>query len=480
VNPYNDMFDDNGMLEIPTMRGSANLDAEDYGGFSETSSILDDDLDDDLDEDILSHPGRGAGPATDIDGTDSFDMLDGDMDAPGMEQTTYGNSPWGPGSGSGYRPHSQQSTDMSLRALGDDERAPSRQEEPMEDDSMMYEPEIIEAIGARSPTPWGLENHGNQNSMPSNAHIDPQTIYDRSSYEHTDSDQNIIGNGIFDMEEGVTWRPRDGMFADQYAMPAYLAQEDELGVQQSKMWDSTAGEWRVTQPSASGVALSRRVQSMKAPYSTMANVQTRPEVTGPRSHIEAFGRKAAACLIEETRHHHSNRSQFLASAISTLGPQAAEKARSAAAQLVKFGYRPDVALEDALAHSIMHAAMRDLSEGKGTTLLRLDRMASKVTQTKGALQSAAATHLAPLASNRTTLKRDLGAFHASPAFQAMGAVDASSADTVPAPAPSASSGGIFTAKNVLIAGGIGVGAWMIWGNRKKITKNLKKLAKLTK
>jgi hypothetical protein len=202
-------------------------------------------------------------------------------------------------------------------------------------------------------------------------------------------------------------------------------------------------------------------------------------VTGPRSHVEAFGRKASAALLEESRYHRpENRAGFLTAAIEALGPGAAERARATAGALVKLGYRPDVAFEDAVAHSVMHAAVKDLTQsGKnnGAQLPRLDRLASHLSQTKSALQAAAAQHLQPLTSSNKELRSDLGALYASPAARGMGVVD--NGEPTPPPTTTTESAGVFTPKNMLIAGGLGLGAWLLWGQRKKIVKNLKKLTR---
>jgi len=473
-----DIFEDD-ELETPTVRGSANLDVQDYQDIYGSSSILDDDLE----EDVPSTPGRypGAASAPDVDGTSDFDMLSvpGGMDSPGMKQTTYGASPWGPGSSVGYRPYSQQRTDMSLRALsGDASHTPELR--PMDhDDSMSLEPEVIDAVEVEEVPPWQDQWHGSRNQQPSNAEVDPMTLYDRTSYEYDDSSQDTIGNGIFGMEEGVTWRPRDGSFAHQYALPAYIGEEDELGVQQSDMWDSTADEWRVTQPSASGVALARKVAHMKKAYTPFGEQQMpemRPEVTGPRSNIEAFGRKAAKILVTEARAHRpQDRSRFLNAAVEALGPGAAARARSAADKLIQLGYRPDVALEDAVAHCVMHAAVTDMTQqGKSNrnALPRLDRMAATVRQQNRNLQAAAAKHLQPLTGNGTALRKDLGALYHSPAARGMGQV-VENAATAPGERPAAN-GGLLTTRNVLIAGGVGVVGYLIFANREAIAKNIKK------
>jgi hypothetical protein len=458
-----DIFDDEGELLEPTMRGSANLDTQDYQGWGGRSG----DLDDELQEDVPSTPGRnpGAAPATDLDDEDEPGMTDA-MDQAGMRQTTYGSSPWGPGSGSGYRPFSQQRTGMELRALGDDTAAIK----PREKDSMHHEPEVIDALGVEEATPWGEQWHGMRNPRTSNADVDPLTIYDRDSYEYDDSSQNVIGSGIFAMEEGVTWRPRDGSFAHQYAMPAYLAAEDEMGVQQSEMWDSTAAEWRVTQPSAGGVTLARRVRSMKpSPF--------RPEVTGPRSHIEAFGRKAAHCILAEAAMcEPRDRAAFLVNAIEALGPGSTARAKGVADRLQAMGYPREEAFEDALAHLIMHAAAEDLTDrkkGRGSLLPRLDRMSSRVNKKSGELRAAASKHLAPLSSDRKKLSNDLGALYHSPAAAALGEVTSNGASEPPV-VPAVRSN---MTRNLLIAGGVGLGAYLLFANRKAIKRNLKKLAR---
>jgi hypothetical protein len=483
MSEYDIFGNDDGELEMPTMRGSANLDVQDYQGIYGPSSILDDGLQ----EDVPSTPGRnpGAASATDVEGTSDFDMLrvPGGMDAPGMKQTTYGASPWGPGSHAGYRPYSQQRTDMELRALGAvDLDAAHTERKPMEQDDMSLEPEVIDAVPVQAVGPWDQEWHGERNQQPSNANVDPMTLYDRESYEYDESSQDTIGNGIFGMEEGVTWRPRDGSFAHQYALPAYIGDEDELGVQQSAMWDSTADEWRVTQPSASGVSLARKVSKMKGAYTPFGPgtmPEMRPEVTGPRSNIEAFGRKAAKCLVVEARAHSpANRSRFLNSAIEALGPGAAARARKAADKLIRLGYRPDVALEDAIAHCVMHAAVKDMTQrGKSNrnALPRLDRMAKSVRKQSGHMMAAATRHLQPLTSNGTTLRKDLGALYNSPAARGMGSVTEGEPTAPPSNGEPAANGGVFTTRNMLIAGGVGVVGYLLYTNRDTIAKNVKKI-----
>lgn len=467
--------DDDGDLSIPTMRGNANLNPQDYarGPSGRGSSFLDDDLQ----EDTPSTPGRnpGAASAPDIDGEDDWTIQEAE-DGPGMAAATYGNQPWGPGSAVGYRPQSMQRTDMSLRdsqlrgGMGDAEFKPK----PMERDDMHNEPEVLHPEDSVEipPARWT----GNRNQRPSNAGIPEDTIYDRDSYEFNDSSQNTIGSGIFGMEEGVTWRPRDGSFAHQFALPAYIGDEDELGVQQSEMFDPIANEWRVTQPSAGGVTLKTRVGQYKPGYSPFVRrpvPEMRPEVTGPRSHIEAFGRKTAALVVAEAKAQPpAQRAQFLANAMEALGPGTAARAGATAKKLVDMGHSPATAIEDSVAHAVMAATVNDLKSAKRATgkLSNLDRLAGRVRQTKPQMQAAAAKHIGPLAQSTEKLKSDLGALYGSPAALGMGQVTEGSAVTA-APAT------LLTPRNLLIGAVVGIGGYYAWQNRKSIARNAKRLAR---
>jgi hypothetical protein len=477
-----DYDDDDGDMSVPTMRGNANLDPQDYarGPSGRGSSFLDNDLQ----EDTPSTPGRnpGAASAPDIDGEDDWTIQEPE-DGPGMEATTYGNQPWGPGSAVGYRPQSMQRTDMALRdsmlrggpAMGDVDASvdPSRNPKPMKRDSMHDEPEVLETNDSVEvpPARW----HGNRNQRPSNAGIPEDTIYDRESYEYNDSSQDTVGSGIFDMEEGVTWRPRDGSFAHQYALPAYIGDEDELGVQQSEMFDTTANEWRVVQPSAGGVTLKTRVDQYKPGYSPFVKrpvPEMRPEVTGPRSHIEAFGRKTAALVVAEAKAQPpAARAQFLANAVEALGSGTAARASAVAKRLVDAGQSPATAVEDSVAHAIMSATVSDLQSSKRSLgkLPNLDRLASRVSRTRGQMQTAAVKHIAPLTRSTAALKGDLGALYGSPAALGMGQITDTSV--------SALSSSLMTPRNLLIGAVVGLGGYYAWQNRKKIARNARKLAR---
>jgi hypothetical protein len=364
--------------------------------------------------------------------------------------------------------------DTQLRGggMGDAEEPKPK---PMERDDMYNEPEILEADDnvEVQPAHW----HGNRNQRPSNAGIPSDIIYDRESYEYDDSSQDTIGSGIFDMEEGVTWRPRDGSFAHQYALPAYIGDEDELGVQQSEMFDTTANEWRVVQPSASGVSLKARVPGYKPGYSPFVErpvPEMRPEVTGPRSHIEAFGRATASLVVAEAKAQPpAKRAEFLAKAVESLGPGMAARAGATAKKLVESGQAPAAAVEDSVAHAVMAATVNDLksaSRAKGK-LANLDRLASCVQQTRPQMQQNALKHIAPLARDTAKLKSDLGALYASPAALGMGQVTEGSTAAPAAPTT------LFTPRNLLIGAVVGIGGYYAWQNRKKIVRNARRLAR---
>lgn len=458
-----DLFDnDDGVLPRPTMRGSANLDVQDYARPDGFSSSM---LDDELQEDTPSRPGDGAASAPDVTGTSDWDFLDVDEDGPGMKQTDFGAHPWPPGTGTGYRPYAMQTTDLSgTQDAAATAPAPHK-------DSMHMEPEVVNAVADEVVRRARADQQENQ--MPSNAAVDPETIYDRTSYEY-DGDMNVAGSGIFDMPEGVEYRPRDGIFAHDYALPNYIAGEREVDVQQSDMWDTVANNWRVVQPSAGGVTLSKRVRAY-SPFIAGGRgpVDMRPDRTGPASHIEAFGRTAAKAVVAEAQAYDpKNRSLFLQRALDSLGSGMATRAKAAADKLIELGYPAASALEDTVAHCIMHAAVKDLtsSRSKASMLPRLDRMASIVRRENRVLRSAAAQHIVPLTKNGTALRGDLGAFVGSRAGLGAAEVSGERAAEEVARAP-----GLLRPRNLVIAGAVGVGAWLVWKNRKKLAKNFKKL-----
>lgn len=438
-----DLFEDDGVLERPTMRGSANLDIQDYANSGGGDDSF---LDDELQEDVPSRPGSGAAAAPDIDGTASFEMLE-ESGSPDDVQTTFGAHPWGPGAGTGYRPMSMAKTDLSGNEdANGTNRAPGRAPKNTN----------VERV----PPP----RMSQQNPMPSNREVDPETIYDRDSFEYDDSSQDTIGSGIFDMPEGVTFRARDGQFAHQYALPAYIADEDELGVQQSEMWDTTADDWRVVQPSGGGVTFSRKVPALRGrgAYSPFARA---PQVLTPKSvmsNIEKFGRDAAKAIVGEAAEKSGpvERSQFLTNAIESLGPGMASRCHSITSRLVSSGSPPREALEDTVAHCVMHATVRDLSTKRsGAQLPRVDAMAAHVQKNKSAMVASAAKNIAPLSKDPNKLKADVAKLYQSPAAAGMGEIATEQGAPAPTtPAPTAvqpvADGGSNTLRNVLIGAAV--------------------------
>ena len=458
MDDFDNLFDDDGVMPLPTMRGNANLDPQDYAHPDGGPTTF---LDDEIQEDTPSTPGSGAGPATDVVGTSSL-VIAPDDDSPGMEQTTYGQHPWGPGSGSGYRPYSMAQTDLDLSGVGGEE-SPGREYDRGDEEDRQRSRRLAEMDAEEVLKPRGQSQF---NPQPSNAGIDPLTIYDRESYEQHGDPQAVIGNGVFDMEEGVTFRSRDGIFQNQYAEPAYVVHDGEVETQQSEMWDSTAQNWRVTQPSGGGVSFAKRVDGLKprlnrpkvySPFTSKPMPEMRPEITGPRSHVEAFGRKAAQIVLREASSMPTpaHKSAFLSSALESLGPKMAVRARTIADRLTQLGYPAEQALEDTVAHCVMHATLQDLTARarKGGGLPRLDKLGTQVRHGNKALRDAALQHLQPLSTDPKKLQSDLGSFYASPAAAGMGEV----ATTTPA---DASPGALVTTatsntvRNVVIGGAV--------------------------
>lgn len=400
-------FSDAGDFDIPTMRGNANLDVQDYQRYPGIPNPAF--LDDDLQEDFPRTPGSGAGPAPDVDGMESFELNEFSTEDPGMDVTEeFGSYPWNPGSGVGYRPASMR-TDLS----GQDDFPSNEVAVRMADQS----------VPARRFQP------SQRNREPSNADIDPSTLYDDTSFEFSDDPQNVIGVGIFGNEESVEWNPRDGSFANDYALPAYIAHEGDLDVQQSEMWDSTANNWRVVQPSGGGVTFSTRVPALKPTRSPFVDQQLsamRGERTGPRSHIEAFGRQVAKAVVNEARiiQQPAARAIFVTQAAEALGIGQAARCREVAERLVKMGSAPDAALEDTLAHCVMNATLRDIADrSKGKSgLPRIDKMSRKVRVNAGAIRQAVATHVAPLVANQAAANADIQTLASSPSAGGMGQV----------------------------------------------------------
>jgi len=240
-------------------------------------------------------------------------------------------------------------------------------------------------------------------------------------------------------------------------------------VQQSEMWDTTADEWRVVQPSGGGVTFSRKVPALRGrgEYSPFASgtpqMLTSKSMT---SGIERFGREAAKAIVNEAADKRGpvERSQFLTNAIESLGPGMASRCHSITSRLVSSGMGPREALEDTVAHCVMHAAVRDLSTKRaGAQLPRVDAMAAHVQKNKPAMVASAAKNIAPLSKDPNKLKADVAKLYQSPAAAGMGEIaneQGTPASTTAAPTAvqPVAIGGSHTLRNVIIgAAVIGLG-----------------------
>lgn len=473
---FDDMiFDSDGELLQPTADGSAS--AFDPGdGLSLISG--DDDLQD---------VGPAAGPATDI--YDSFEESGMDIEpesdgADGMQQTDYGAHPWGPDTRSAQIPHSMLQTDRSLNGTEGDE----------------------EDI---------------------NAALDPG-VYDRVSFERGGKTR---GSGIFDMEEQGTFRPAEGIFAHDFALPSYIADEDEMDIQQSQMWDMQAGGWRTVQPTSGGVALSRRRADVSySPFTNPGGAGRRPQqpatsqngdiypVPGGRSGpvplvplprelinpIESFGKECASYVMSCAKQapDSATRGRFIANIVGALGPGKAQRADAIAKRLVAQGYPGERALHDTLTHLFMHAAAEDLQDtveairsGKVDAVKAANAANAAVAVTNGDTRpvvvaaSEKFSSLLPRVSKMTDKagtkigvqikkirNKNLAAAVKSPdkGSAALGAFYASPSPLgteAPTPSPAVAD---TTTRNLLIGAAVAGGAWLAWksGALKSVSKNL--------
>lgn len=334
------------------------------------------------------------------------------MTGPGMDMTTYGASPWGAGAGGGYRPMSQSRTD----------------------DQPLGSAEAQRRLGVQQP---------------SNAAIDPQTIYDRQSYEYKSGD--VIGSGIFDMPEGVTWNANDGVFANHYALPGYIAREPMMYPAQSQMIDSQTGLPTVVQPSAAGVQLAmeappgaqvyspftqmgpqtNRTPVPRVPYAQTPrgmsgdSEQTRRHFPSANGAIESFGQEAAAALIRRAAVMKSpQREQFVARAMSVLGPERARVAMVTIQRLMGMGYPSAHVVEQVFAHCIMHSVASEMAHVVRTgqavppmqSVVRAATAAAAEVGTQQQLANAA-RRVVPALTNAQAARGELSAFGAAPVRQ---------------------------------------------------------------
>lgn len=333
-----DIFDDgpldsHGRLARGNLRGNAN---QETTGFDYDPS-----LNDEFGYEGMP-PGPGAAAATDLS-TDPFDFDDDDVDVvpegtPGMVQTTYGAHSWGIDNARGHRPESMMTADRNMNAMGGDDVVP---------------------VGDPPRNPQA-------GFAASNEDVDPDTLDDQADSEGEDS--RVYGHGIFGGEASTTWRPSYGSFAHQFALPDYIGKEDEMAVQGSAMWDVTRGAWRIVQPTASGVALSRIVpgspNGQVNSYSPFVQGKSPMSGVGAASqNIERFGHEVASTVIRGAATlSPEHRGPFISNAIEALGPGLAQKAERTAKRLVEMGHAKEVALHDTLAHLVMHKTSSDLQK----------------------------------------------------------------------------------------------------------------------
>ena len=454
-----DIFDDGpldsrGRLARGNLRGNGNREVT---GFDSSPS------DDEFGYEGMP-PGPGAAEATDLS-TDPFDFDDDDAGevpegTPGMVQTTYGAHSWGIDTSRGHRPESMMTADRNMNAMGSDD--------------------VLVGNPPKDP----------QAGFPaSNEDVDPEALDDQADDEDKEN-LRVYGHGIFGGEASTTWRPSNGSFAHQYALPDYIGKEDEMAVQGSAMWDVTRGAWRVVQPSASGVALSRIVpgspNGQVNRYSPYATGPTEP--VGPASqNIERFGHEVASTVIRGAATlAPEHRSGFIAAAIEALGPGLSRRAEKTAKRLVEMGHSKEVALHDTLAHLVMHVTSGDLSAAVEQTKRGLRPVngtlpgISRLTERSGPavgghIKQLRAALLAPAESSPEVAAGELGSFYASRAKGQIGYLGLGDTDPTPAvaptPTPQPTSGGASTPavntgllrpRNLLIGAAVLGGAYLVY------------------
>lgn len=290
--------------------------------------------------------------------------------------------------------------------------------------------------------------------QPSNAAIDPETIYDRQSYEYDSGD--TVGAGVFDMPEGVTWNANDGIFANHYAMPGYMAREPMMYPSQSAMIDTQTGLPTVVQPSASGVqlamnappgtqvyspfrqmtAITNRTPVPRVPYAqtpvpggqSVLNGMGNSPVAQPAplpsgSAAETFGNAAAIALIRRAAMMKTpQREQFVQRAMAMLGPQKSQVAVAAIRRLIALGYPSTHVVEQVFAHCVMHCVISEMAHvvrtGRpvppGQSIVRAATTTAAQAGHDPALVDAA-QRVVPALTNPAAARAELAAFSTAPA-----------------------------------------------------------------
>ena len=470
-----DIFNDlgtHGKLAKPNVRGNVNRETT---GFDYEPL-----LDDEFGYEGMP-PGPGAAVATDLFSggadvdVDPLDFEDDEENAvpqgtPGMVQTTYGAHSWGIDTSRGHRPESMMTADRNMNAMGGDE------------------------------VPVGNPPQDPQAGFAaSNDNVDTDTLDDQADDE--DEDMRVYGHGIFGGEASTTWRPSYGSFGHQFALPDYIGKEDEMAVQGSAMWDQTRGAWRVVQPTASGVALSRIVpgspNGQVNSYSPFVPQNQPPVVpTGPASqNIERFGHEVASTIVRGAATLPAEqRGRFIANAIEALGPGLSQRANRTAKRLVELGHPKEVALHDTLAHLVMHVTGGDLAKAVDQTkrgrrpaqgtLPSISRLTERTGPVVGGrIKQLRSALLATAESTPAGAAGELGSFYASQANGKIGWLGLGETEppatplTTPvqpavaqAPTPTQ---GLLRPRNLLIGAAVLGGAYLLYQSdaSEKVQKN---------
>lgn len=405
--------------------------------------------------------------ALDYNGPDTEDPGTG----PGMVQTDYGAHPWGTGAGGGYRPMAQSRTD----------------------DAPLGSVEAQRRLAIQQP---------------SNAAIDPETIYDRQSYEYESGD--TIGAGIFDMPEGVTWNANDGVFANNFAMPGYMAKEPMMYPSQSAMIDTQTGLPTVVQPSASGVqlamnappgtqvyspfrqmtAITNRTPVPRVPYAQtpvpggqsvlngMGNApMAQPPPLPSGSAAETFGNAAAIALIRRAAMMKTpQREQFVQRAMAMLGPQKSQAAVAAIRRLISLGYPSTHVVEQVFAHCVMHCVISEMAHvvrtGRPVPPAQSIVRATTATAAQAGHDPAlldAAQRVVPALTNPAAARAEIAAFRVAPARGQMRATLGSDGlEGLGEDPPTSSDKGMGTGTKVALGLGVAAAGFAAWKYRDKL------------
>lgn len=416
-------------------------------GMGDWEEALDGDVMDDLPS--LDWDEMSAGPS--LPGLEHTPLTDEHPVPDDMRVTEWGAMPWGPGSGEGYQPWAQASTDSP--PMGDSE---------IEETQPQY---------------------AAQNAHPD---VDPMTMYDRDSYEPPIDQRQTYGAGIFDLpDQGAVFNENDGIFANNYALPAYIAREPEMDVFETEALDVNTGLPRVAQVNASGVQLMRndpqRAWSPFAPPpyggSNPMNVQpyVPPTLHDYGERIVKFGHEGARALLDHAAHACPNdpnrRGYYICQMIDQMLPQMSPRALAAVADLRNHGY-PGNPVELVVGHVLMHVAVCDLSDKARANdasgrLPRLDKL-----KASPELARAAQQRLGVLVHPKRAAAAVKGFQRTQEAQQIRGMLG-TEAPSPDAPAPAANGEGMSTMTVLKYAGGavaIGGLAWVgydWWQKRKK-------------